>query len=669
MSLSKPDQRSIEMTASDEQLKAALAAGNIPTLLLVLAQFTGDSGWLDEPYRPSRTIAMNDNDTGGFDGERQNEVRAAMFEVLRAWRDGERELPPPPADERITEMLSVSLGEQVPPEYGETMAEEAGFHGRPEVGWSGERPERADRVHVLVIGAGLSGVATAATLEKLGIDYTIVERNPAPGGVWWTNDYPGAGVDTPSDLYSYSFAPKRGWSRYYAKQPEILAYIQDTAAELGITPKVRFDTEVTRAEWDEVGKRWHVELRESGGRTDTVEATAVISCVGILSRPSIPDFTGMDDFTGPMFHSSQWDHTVDVSGKRVAVIGTGATAQQIVPAVVGRAAKVLVFQRSPQWVAPNPNYLRDVPDGVRLLMEQVPFYAAFYRLRLIWQFQDKLLATLHRDPGWPHQERSVNAVNDKHREFFTRHIDRELGDRTELRDKVLPTYPPYGKRILMDNDWIATVRRDDVELVAKGVSGFDARNVITTDGERFGLDIVVLATGFQSSRMLAPMEIRGRSGGTLRERWGEEDAYAYLGTAVPDFPNFFIVGGPNTALGHGGSAIYVNECSIAYIAQLLVHMVEQDLDSLEVREDVTKAYNDRVDAEHESLIWTHPGMTNWYRNRAGRVVATIPFRGVDFWAMTRTPNLDDYLAASAPAAHELARGGDPLPSHRPNPSR
>jgi 4-hydroxyacetophenone monooxygenase len=643
MPISQADPRSIAMTANDAQLHAALEEGNLPTLLLVLAQMTGEGKWLEAPYRPSRTLALNDNDDGGFDPALQTEIRTAAFEVLRDWRDGRRQLPAPPPDDRITEMLSVSLGEHVPPEYGQTMSEEAGFHPRTEVAWSGERPSGADSLHVLIIGAGLSGIAAAATLDRLGIQYTIAEKNAAPGGVWWQNTYPGAGVDTPSDLYSFSFAPKRGWDRYYAKQPEILSYIQETAAGLGITSKVRFNTEVTRAEWNESEQRWHVELGKDNGTADTIRVNAIISCVGILNRKSIPNFSGMDSFRGPMFHSSEWDHSVDVTGKKVAIIGTGATSQQLTPALAGTADKVLVFQRSPQWVAPNPNYSRTVPDGVRLLMKQVPYYAAFYRLRLIWQFQDKLLSTLRRDPDWPHQDRSINPINDKHRIFFTKHIDDELGNRTDLREKVLPTYPPYGKRILMDNDWIQTVKRDDVELITGAVSGFDEHHVILADGSKHRADVVVLATGFQTSAMLAPMDIRGRSGGSLRDLWGDDDAFAYLGSTVPDFPNFFIVSGPNTALGHGGSAIYINECSIAYIAQILIRMAENDITSVEVREDVMKAYNDKVDAENEALIWTHPGMNNWYRNRAGRIVTTIPFRGVDFWSMTREPDLDDFV--------------------------
>lgn len=632
----------LAMTADDVELRRALEVANLPTLLLVLAQFSGDDRWLREPYRPTRTRALDDNDDGGFSPELQAEIRGAAFEVIREWRDGERHKPAPPADEDLPGLLSISLGEEVPQEYARSLAIEGDLHPREEVTWRGARPDRADGFRVLIIGAGFSGLAAAVMLKKLGIPYVVIEKSDGLGGVWYQNSYPGAGVDTPSHLYHYSFQPSGSWSRYYAKQPEILEYIRKAADEGGIIGDIRFNTEVVQARWDEDAARWHVSVREADGGSAQFTVPVVISCVGFLNRPSIPDFPGMDAFQGEMFHSSHWNHRVDIRGKRVAIIGTGATAMQLVPAIADDADRTIVFQRSPQWVAPNVNYGRTVDEGVRLLMEQLPYYAAYYRMRLIWMFQDKLLATLHRDPKWPHADRSINAINEKHRIFFTEHIDRELGDRTDLRDRVLPTYPPYGKRILMDNGWIRTVKRDDVELIAEGVSGFDANHVITTGGDRHAADVVVLATGFQSSRMLSPMRIEGRTGESLSELWQDDNPFAYLGITVPGFPNLFIVGGPNTALGHGGSNLFPSECALAYVAQILVRMVEDDITTVEVREDVCEAYNRRLDAEHEGLIWTHPGMSTWYRNQHGRVTVALPWRGVDYFEMTRTPDFDDF---------------------------
>lgn len=326
------------------------------------------------------------------------------------------------------------------------------------------------------------------------------------------------------------------------------------------------------------------------------------------------------------------------------MVGTGATAMQIVPAIADRAKETVVFQRTPQWVVPNGNYLRPVSEEVRLLMEHVPYYAAFYRLRLVWQFQDKLLATLKRDPEWPHPERAVNAANDRHRAFIARAMEEQLGDdAAQLRDVVVPDYPPYSKRILMDNEWIATVRRDDVVLVPQRVTGLDEKHLRTADGALHEADVVVFATGFQSRKMLATLELTGRDGTTLRDAWGDDDADAYLGITVPNFPNLFIVGGPQTTPAHGGSAIFVAECAAHYAVQMIMRMAEEGLEAAEVRPDAAAAYSARVDAEHEQLVWTHPGTTNWYRNARGRVVNALPWRGVDYWAMTRHPDLGDYF--------------------------
>lgn len=628
-------------------LTASLRQANLPTLLLVLHQLTGDEKWLSDPYLPSRTKGTNDNDSGGFSLERQQDIREQAEVIIQQWFDGALPERPAPVDEALPDLLSKSLGEQVPQEYGPSLAVEGNLRSRLEVDWTDRRPDRAKAFQVVIIGGGFSGLAAGMTLERLGIPYIIIEKQDSIGGVWYQNSYPGAGVDTPSHLYHYSFAPHGSWNRFYAKRPEILEYIRRVASGTNVEQHLRLETEVTAATWNEGQSQWIVQTVNAAGETEELHASAVISCVGFLNRPSIPNFEGMDSFTKPMFHSSAWDHSVDIKNKRVAVIGTGATSMQIVPAIADETEKVLVFQRSPQWVAPNQNYSRESTDEVKYLMDNVPYYAAFYRMRLVWMFQDKLLAALHRDPEWSHPERSINAKNERHRQFFTEYVDRELGERTDLRDAVLPKYPPYGKRILMDNGWIRTVKRDDVELITSAVRGFDDSAVLTTAGERVEADVVVLATGFKSSQLLAPMAIQGRNSVSLREEWKDDNPYAYLGITVPQFPNFFVIGGPNTALGHGGSNLFSSECGIAYTAQMIIAMIEQDFSSVEVKEDITSAYNEQVQREHEDLIWTHPGMTTWYRNQSGRVTAPLPWRGVDYYEMTRKPNLDDFVITKA----------------------
>lgn len=636
------------ITAHDEQLRDALQEANLSTLLAVLAHLTKDERWLSEEVQPTRANPLEDDDDGGLPPHVQQQIRDGALEVLTQLRDGQRALGEPPTAQDVTRLLSFSLREQIAEDYATTMAQEAGFTPR-EARWSGpERPAAAEDFRVLIIGAGLSGIAMARNLASLGIAYEQVEKHEDVGGVWWENTYPGAGVDTPSHLYSYSFAPNAHWSRYYAKQPEILQYIRSVADDSGVRQACRFGCEVTSAVWNHDTALWDVTFQDNGQQRHE-QFNAVISCVGILNQPSIPPYPGTDQLRIPAFHSARWDHSVDYTGKKVAVVGTGASAMQIVPAIAGQAQEVLVFQRTPQWVVPSSNYHRELTAGTQLLMEQVPYYAAFYRLRLIWLLQDKLLATLHRDPQWPHQDRSINARNDRIREAFTAHILDQLQERPDLADKAVPDYPPYLKRILMDNNWIQTIQRPDVRLVQGSVSALYEDGVITDDGARHEVDLIVFATGFHSHRMLWPMQIHGAHGQSIRDVWGEDDASAYLGISVPGFPNLFLIGGPHTAIGHGGSAIYPAECAAAYITELLVRMIEQQWRAVEPRQDVTDAYNAQVDQEHEQLIWTHPGATNWYRNSNGRVTINTPFRGVDYWKMTQHPNEQDFLIDRGPA--------------------
>lgn len=639
------------VTADDAALRDALVAGNIPTLLLVLRTLTGDPRWFEPPFRPSRTIAMNDNDTGGLPEEIQEEIREAVLDLLRNLRDGSGVVAPPPLDGELIAMLGESLGEQVPAEYAQSMAEDAGFV--PSDVFDGP-PLGAD-LSVVIIGAGISGICAGTALRRLGVDVTIVERNDDVGGTWLDNDYPGAGVDTPSHLYAFSFAPWASWTRYYAKQPEILDYLRRVADQEGLRSVIRFGTEVLGASWDAAASVWRVRIL-SGGVESELVSDVLVSSVGQLNRPVIPALPGLDTFPGPAFHTAEWDHSVDLAGKRVGVVGTGASAMQVVPTIAEQAGSVVIFQRSPQWVAPNGNYLREVDPRTQLLFEQVPYYRPWYRLRLMWMFQDKLHPTLQRDPSWEGggDGRSINRTNDKHREFLTRYLHEQLGDRDDLVAKSLPDYPPYGKRMLLDCDWFSTLRRDDVSLVTSGVAAIDGSTVVADDGGRHDVDVLVFATGFSARKMLHPLDIRGRSGESLRERWGDDDAWAHLGIEIPDFPNLFLMYGPNTNLGHGGSTMFHAECQVHYMVELLREMVAADVAAVEVRQEVCDDYVARVDAAHENMIWTHPGMSTWYRNAAGRVVTNSPWRLLDYWTMTRRPSLDEHLVT--PARQSSSKG-------------
>ena len=628
--------------ADDATVRAAVSVANVPTLLMVLVQLTGDLRWLEPPFHPARTKGMADNDDGGLPPEVQVEVREAAADAIVAWRNGRPVAVPSPDPELLVRMLGVSMGEEVPAEYGDVfVAELAAGTGTAEVAAPLEVPAGFTAV---IIGAGISGVAAAVKLQELGIPFVVLERADGTAGVWRENTYPGAGVDTPSHLYSYSFAT-RDWTQYFAMRPEIVAYVDEVVDAHDLRRLIRFGTEVQRAEYDERTARWSVHVRTADGRAEVLHANVVVSCAGAFNPPVIPALPGLDSFAGPHFHTAQWPADLDLAGKSVAVVGSGASAMQVVPAIAPLVEQLTVFQRSPQWAQPFDKLHQPVPAALRLLFDEVPLYRAWYRLRLSWIFHDKLYPALQREPGWTDPS-SINAANERHRQYFTDYIRAEIGDREDLLDKVIPTYPPFGKRMLQDNGWFRTLLRDNVELVTGSVTEVRPGGVVTDDGREHDADVLVFATGFDVVRFVSTYQVLGRDGRDLREVWNDDDCRAYLGLAVHGFPNFFTLYGPNTQTGHGGSFIAIAEAQMNYVASLLRGMVEAGIDSVEVREDVYTEYAETVDRMHESMIWTHPAMTTYYRNDRGRVVAISPFRNVDFWRMTREADLGEYIVST-----------------------
>lgn len=621
--------------ATDSALDEALHRANLPALVPVLFQLTGDDRWLGDRYRPTRSRGMDDNDSGGFTDEVAAEIRLAVAEAVRAHEAGRPPAVPAPTGELMRTLLEVANGEPAPPEYAAMLAEDLGYAPAPT-----RRVPAGDKgteIDAVVIGAGVSGMLAAIKLREAGIAHVVLEKNDEVGGGWWENAYPGAGVDTPSHLYSYSFAP-RDWSTHFGKRDEVEQYLRDVADAHDLRRVIRFGTEVVSADYDADAASWTV--RTAAGETFT--SRVLISATGALNRPKLPAIPGLDTFEGPIFHTAQWPAALDLTGLRVAVVGAGASAMQVVPAIVEDCAQLTVFQRSPQWIAPNDVYFTEIDDAVHLVMNRVPFYRGWYRARLAWNFNDRVHPSLQVDPDWEHPERSVNAVNDGHRRVFTRYLEAELDGRPDLVAKSLPDYPPFGKRMLLDNGWYRALRHEHVDLVTEGVAEVTPTGVRGDGGTEVEVDVVVLATGFHTHRYLWPMEIRGRSGATLAESWGAEDARAHLGITVPDFPNLFITCGPGTVLGHGGSYITISECQVRYIVDLVTTMAEQGLRSVEVRPEVEADYVRRHDEAHARMLWTHPGMTNWYRNAAGRVVSTMPWRIVDYWRMTHEADLADF---------------------------
>ncbi len=609
---------------------------------MVVFHLSGDRRWLEPPYRPKRDVWLIADEDAGLPAEVRDEIRAAALELL--CEAGREPRVTDPGDALMLEMMRVCLGERVPEEYAPMMREELGFTSR-DVTWEGEGPPAgaADK-RVLIVGAGASGIALGARLGRLGIPYTIVERHPEVGGTWYENRYPGCGVDTPNHAYSFSIGRRYRWSRYFSPRDEIQDYMVRSAEELGVRPHIRFGVRVTGARWSESDARWQVRLETPNGE-ETVSCDFLVSAIGQFGEPALPELEGADAYEGELFHTAAWPEGLELEGQRVAVIGTGASAMQVAPTIAEQVASLALYQRSPQWARPIPRYHDPISEEGQWLLAEVPFYAEWFRFTMLWRYGDGLLPFLRKDPDWPHPERSMNRTNDRHRQEMADHIAAQLGDRRDLLEACLPTYPPYGKRILLDNGWYTTITRPNVELVTDSIERLDATGIVTRDGRHRPADVVVLATGFRMGSMAARLGIRGRGDRALAEAWADDDPRAYLGITVPGFPNLFVMLGPNAGLGHGGSAIFVSECQARYITGVIVEMLEQGLTAAEVRRDRHDEYVRRVDAEHEQLIWTHPGMSTYYRNRKGRVFSVSPWRLVDYWAMTHEPSLDDYELA------------------------
>jgi len=616
-------------------LADGIAEANIPSLLMVLVQLTGSMKWLEPPFAPGRARGLDDNDDGRLPEGIQLQVRDAAKEAIVEWLGGRPEALPRPDDEMLAKMLGVAVAEPVPPGYGEIIADDLGFR---EQARSVQAP---DGFSAIIIGAGVSGISAAVNLRELGVACQIFEKNEDFGGTWFENRYPGAGVDTPNLTYTFSFA-KNNWSKNFPLRGELFDYFRDTADKFGLRDCTTFGVTVTKAQWDDDRARWNVTVVDRDGSRQHHSADVLISAVGVLNVPLIPVIDGLDSFPGRVIHTARWTDEIDVSGKRVAVIGNGASAMQIVPAIAKQVNELTIFARSKQWAAPFPQFGRIVPTGVRYLMDVVPLYREWYQQRLTWTFNDRIHSSLFKDDSWPDQSRSLNKTNDGHREFFTGYVKEELGDRQDLLEHVLPDYPPFAKRMLLDNGWYRTLTRDNVKLVPDHLAHVQGSRVEAANGEAADVDMIILATGFRAAEFLASYEVVGRDGTKLSDVWDTDDARAYLGSTIPGFPNFFLLLGPNVGSGHGGSMIRSIECQTTYLMSLLQEMFTRRAASVEVLPGVYDGYNRRVDEAHDKMVWTHRGANNWYRNSRGRVTAITPWRNDDFWRMTRQADASEY---------------------------
>ena len=645
MQISKPVE---PITADDHAIRAALEAAYVPPLLPAIAHITGDYALLRNELKPDPALIRDLQ--GGMTEAQQSQARDLAHRALAAYRDAGCPEPKTPTLGELRRLMEFTIGEPVADDYLPMLEEELGVSGLDSRGPGWHKDDVAPDMpwKVVVVGAGMSGLLAAHRLQQAGIDHVVIEKNADVGGTWLENTYPGCRVDVSNHLYSYSFAQNDDWPQHFSTQPVLLNYFRACTEEFGLRERIRFNTEVLACDYDDERAAWKVRVRNSTGDStadsaeEVIEANAVISAVGQLNRPKYPSIPGLDSFAGTAFHSARWDHSVDLKGKRVAVIGTGASAAQFIPIVALQAESLVVLQRTPNWLAPTPEYHDGIDDGLRWLYRHVPRYAEWYRLWLFWRSAEGLLPHVAVDPAWPVSEQSVSALNDELRALLTMYIEAQLPSDPALAKAITPHYPPGAKRVVRDNGvWIATLQRPNVNLETGAITSITPTGIVMADGTVHDVDVIIYGTGFQASKFLTPMTVQGRAGADLHTQW-DGNARAYLGITIPHFPNFFCLYGPNTNIVVNGSIVYFSECEVRYALECLRMLLESGHRALDCRTEVHDAYNARIDEGNRCMAWGVSGVNSWYKSESGRVAQNWPFTLLDYWQQTRTAEAADY---------------------------
>ena len=476
---------------------------------------------------------------------------------------------------------------------------------------------------VLIIGSGFGGQCAAVNLLKAGIDdFRLLERRDFLGGTWCQNTYPGAAVDVPSPLYSLSFAPYR-WTQMFAAQAELHQYTEHIIERFGLRERVELQTNVERIEWDDAEKRWSVHTSKG-----IFYAQFVINASGPLSQPVIPPFPGLDRFQGKTFHTNNWDHSYDYRGKRVAIVGSGASAAQVIPAIAPEVERLHVFQRTPHWVLPRAD--RRFGPFQRWLLGVKPAYKLL-RWLLYWQFETRVIAFKYSKPA-------IHLVQRQALRFLKQQVPDP-----QLRARLTPDFTIGCKRVLLSSTYYPALTRPNVTLHSReqGIAEIDETGITTTDGQHIEVDLIVWSTGYDATDGVVSYPVTGRQGVQLKDVWSEYPR-AYLGTSLPDFPNLFIVTGPNTGIGHT-SALFIIEAQMNYILDCIHTLQSKGLRSIEVRPDAERTYTAMIHREMERTVWKSGGCHSWYQSKSGHVIAIFPGFSFSYYRLTRALKPADHI--------------------------
>ncbi|MFX1758607.1 flavin-containing monooxygenase [Rhodococcus sp. As11] len=575
-------------------------------------------------------------------------IRAKAVEYLLTEPD-ESALPVPSRDE-IVELLEMAEARTLASDDLIMRHKLPAFSDLPyQAQWHGEKviPEG---YHVAIVGAGFAGIAMGVQLANLGVPFTIYERRAEVGGVWSINTYPDVRVDTVSFTYEYAFEKKYPWTEYFARQSDVRAYIDHVAHKYGVYEHIRFGSDVTQARFDEPTQRWTLTVQGEESVTE-VEANVVVAASGVFATPRELSVEGVSDFTGQIVHTARWNEDVEYAGKKVAVIGNGSTGVQLLSKIAEKAESVTVYQRTPQWISPRTNYGVPISDELQWLIQKMPFY---------WNWNKYVagLATidlrnvLMPDAEWIANGGQISKRNDMLRKILVGYISAQVDGRQDLLDKLIPDYPPMTRRPVVDNNWYASLTRNNVELVTTPIERMTDTSIVTADGEDRETELVIAAVGFQTEKYIWPTQYFGLGGVTLEDVWTAQGAQAHLGMTVPGFPNMFMLYGPNSQPVASGAGLPVwFEVWTGYIAECIVGMLEKGRASMVIRKDAFDEYNEQLHEEAKKLIYLMPNSAmekNYYVNEFGRLQMNAPWNGEKYYELCESPDESHYDFTEAP---------------------
>lgn len=630
---------------TDEELSTLIPYLSPVILAASAVHMSGRMDIIRSSRRPQRPMFSGDL-SGALAAEEATQIRRQALWVIKNWRDGGCNEAYRPSDAEFQEMLNFVTGVDLPPGYLPLIREDMTLDNTDPRAFkwaTAVSRERKSRYPVIIIGAGMSGILMGLRLRQAELPFVILEKAAAVGGTWYNNRYPGLRVDVPSHAYSYSFVKGQDWSHLYAYREELETYFSKCCGDFGVSDHIRFGAEVVRADWIETERHWQVRVRASDGTEEKLKARALISAAGFFREPSIPQIEGAKCFAGAQFHAGRWRSDVELSGKRVGVVGNAATALQMIPPLAEIVDRLTVFQRSPSWTLVNPDYTRKLHPAERWATSHLPGYEDWMRTTVFNWPGDLGPEVMMIDPQWPQDGRATSPFNDFARQRAVASYQLHLADRPDLLEKLLPDYPLFTKRpTISDGFYFEALKRENVSLVTKSISRLTPTGIIDDGGGSHELDVIIYATGYKVQEFLSPMAIIGRGGIELHAYWNDRPG-GYLGIVVPKFPNFFLMYGPGTNLGYNGNLIFNSELQATYIASCLRLLVEEDREVLEVREAVFEEYMERTGRELEKFVWSAPYGTTYFRNSTGRVTTNTPWSLLNMWTWTRNADPADFL--------------------------